>query len=134
MKKLSLLLVSFFLLAAFSVQAQINNPWVVPEEYQEMINPVKPDKESVKAGKKLYKKYCVSCHGENGHGDGNTAVELKVDPSDLTFDDIDSQKDGALFYKIKTGKDEMHTFSNALSEEEIWNLVNYIRTFYPKEE
>lgn len=133
MKRLTTIIISVFLLSAFAIQAQVNNPWIVPEEYQEMVNPVEPNKKSNDAGKKLYKNYCMSCHGEYGHGDGIAANGLNVDPSDLTFDDIDTQKDGELFYKIKTGHDEMRTFSNTLSDEQIWYLVNYIRTFYPKE-
>jgi mono/diheme cytochrome c family protein len=134
MKRIATLISSVFLLSAFTIQAQVNNPWIVPEEYQEMVNPVEPNKKSMDAGKKLYKNYCMSCHGEYGHGDGVAAVELNVDPSDLTFDDIDTQKDGELFFKIKSGHDEMKTFSNILTDEQIWDLVNYIRTFYSKKE
>lgn len=134
MKRKVTVLISVFILACLTIQAQINNPWIVPDEYKEMVNPVESSKKSKDAGKKLYKKYCISCHGDYGHGDGIAAIELNVDPSDLTFDDIDAQKDGELFYKIKTGHDEMRTYSNILSEEQIWDLVNYIRTFYSKKE
>lgn len=134
MKRKITVLISVFVVSFLTVQAQINNPWLVPEEYQEMVNPVDPDKKSKDAGKKLYNEYCISCHGEFAHGDGIAATKLNVDPSDLTFDDIDTQKDGELFYKIKTGHDEMQTFSNILSEEQTWNLVNYIRTFYSENE
>ena len=54
-----------------------------------------------------------------------------MNPSDLTLDDLDVQKDGELFYKIKTGQGEMHNYSVVLEEKDIWNLVNYIRTLYP---
>jgi mono/diheme cytochrome c family protein len=39
---------------------------------------------SVAAGKETFLKYCTSCHGENGTGNGPAAVALKPPPSDLT--------------------------------------------------
>ena len=39
---------------------------------------------SVKAGHALYVQYCVSCHGEEGRGDGPAASALRVRPPDLT--------------------------------------------------
>jgi len=130
MKKIFTLLISVFLLSTFTIQAQINNPWVVPEEYQEMVNPVDDDKTSIKRGENIYKKHCLSCHGIAGQGDGAAAAELKVDPSNLSLDDLDVQKDGEIYFKIERGRDEMHKFKNTITEDDIWNLVNYIRTFY----
>lgn len=115
------------------LHSQVNNPWVVPDEYVEMVNPVEADKSSISEGKTLYKQHCKLCHGKEGQGDGYQAKNLQVDPSDLTLEDMDVQKDGELFYKIKTGRDEMHSFKVVLQEKDIWNLVNYIRTFYSEE-
>ena len=120
-----------FLFSFFTLQSQVNNPWIVPEEYEEMSNPIDADKSSISEGKTLYKQHCKLCHGKDGQGDGYQAKNLQVDPSDLTLDDMDVQKDGELFYKIKTGREEMHSFKVVLEEKDIWNLVNYIRTFYP---
>lgn len=130
MKRITLILIPVFVFSFFAVQAQLNNPWVVPDEYKEMSNPVKADKKSIADGKALYKQHCKLCHGKTGEGDGSHAKNLDVGPSDLSFDDIDVQNDGELFYKTKTGRDEMHAFKVVLRENDIWNLVNYIRTFY----
>jgi mono/diheme cytochrome c family protein len=128
---------TFSLLFSFSfltMQGQeLNNPWEVPDEYQEMSNPIDADKNSISEGKTLFKQHCKVCHGKAGEGDGYKAEKLQVNPSDLSLDDIDIQKDGELFYKIKTGRDEMHSYSVVLEENDIWNLVNYIRTLYPVE-
>ena len=113
-------------------QAQINNPWVVPEEYKEMKNPVKSDKKSIHEGEKVYAQHCLLCHGATGQGNGEWAENLDVDPSDLTFDDIDAQTDGELYYKLTTGQGEMHAVNDQLDENQIWSVINYIRTFYKK--
>lgn len=133
MKRKIAFLIPVFLISCFILQSQVNNPWVVPEEYVEMENPVETNKNSISDGKTLYKQHCKLCHGKNGQGDGYHAKNLQVNPSDLTFDDIDVQKDGELFFKIKTGRDEMHSFKVVLGEKDVWNLVNYIRTFYSDE-
>ena len=127
------LLIPVLLISFIQLQAQeVNNPWMIPEKYIEMDNLVEADKSSISEGKTLYKQHCKSCHGKAGQGDGYQAEKLQVNPSDLSLDDIDVQKDGELFYKIKTGRDEMHSFKVVLEEKDIWNLVNYIRTLYPE--
>lgn len=132
MERKIIFLIPVFLISFLSFQAQeLNNPWVVPEKYVEMANPIDADKASISEGKTLYKQHCKLCHGKNGQGDGYQAVNLDVNPSDLTLDDLDVQLDGELFYKIKTGRGEMHSFKVVLEEEDTWNIVNYIRTFYP---
>jgi mono/diheme cytochrome c family protein len=40
---------------------------------------------SVASGKETFLKYCASCHGENGTGNGPVAVALRPPPSDLTM-------------------------------------------------
>ncbi|MBI2361559.1 MAG: cytochrome c [Deltaproteobacteria bacterium] len=35
-------------------------------------------------GRELYRKYCASCHGAQGTGDGPVSPHLKVKPTDLT--------------------------------------------------
>lgn len=42
------------------------------------------DAPAVEGGAKLYARYCVSCHGPRGHGDGPVAPSLVTEPADLT--------------------------------------------------
>ncbi|MEJ2594834.1 MAG: cytochrome c [bacterium] len=130
MKKHFTLLISLLFLFALAIQAQLNNPWVVPDEYKEMVNPTENNKSSMKIAKSLYSKHCETCHGKKGLGDGDTSPKLNTDPSNLTLIDLDVQTDGELFYKILTGRDEMPAYENKIPEADIWLLVNYIRTFY----
>jgi mono/diheme cytochrome c family protein len=133
MKRIPTLLLFTLLLSSTLVLAQVNNPWEVPEKYLKMENPFKADESSLSIGKSYYDQQCKTCHGETGQGDGLTAKTLDVSPSDLTLDDLDTQKDGELYYKILVGRDEMHAFKDEIEPDDIWHIVNYIRTFYEDE-
>jgi mono/diheme cytochrome c family protein len=121
-----------FLFCASITHAQVNNPWEVPDKFSKMENPFEADKSSLNIGKSYYAKHCKTCHGKTGMGDGLTSRTLDVNPSDLTLDDLDTQKDGEVYYKIYEGRDEMPGFKKLIDEEDIWHVVNYIRTFYPE--
>ena len=41
-------------------------------------------KADIKAGAETYGKFCSSCHGKQGKGDGPVATTLKIAPADLT--------------------------------------------------
>jgi len=106
------------------------DPWVVPDKYNKMPNPVKADAESLTTGKEIWTKQCQSCHGKSGKGDGPKAAQLKTLPHDISKPDIQSQTDGALFYKTSEGRDDMPSFKKKIpDQDDIWSVVNYIRTF-----
>jgi mono/diheme cytochrome c family protein len=108
---------------------QQTKPWPVPEKNAKMANPVKSNSESISAGKALWNLHCASCHGKKGLGDGSKAAQLKTQPQDLSAAKLQSQSDGSLYYKISEGRDDMPSFKKKIPDtEDIWNLVNYIRT------
>jgi mono/diheme cytochrome c family protein len=107
-----------------------NGPWPVPDKYNKMANPLKGDAASVTAGKAIWAKHCQSCHGKAGKGDGSKAAQLKTLPGDFTASDFHKQTDGALFYKTSEGREDMPSFKKKIQdEEEIWSVINYLRTF-----
>jgi mono/diheme cytochrome c family protein len=113
---------------AFTIDQQ-PKPWPVPEKNAKMANPVKSDKATIATGKGLWSLHCASCHGKAGLGDGNKAAQLKTQPQDMSKSDAQSQSDGALFYKISEGRDDMPSFKKKIPDaEDIWSLVNYVRT------
>jgi mono/diheme cytochrome c family protein len=57
------------------------------------------------------------------------ARTLQTFPGDLTSDEYQSQTDGVHFYKSKFGKDEMPSYEKVLTDNEIWDIVNFMRTF-----
>ncbi|MBS1654000.1 MAG: cytochrome c [Bacteroidetes bacterium] len=130
MKTLSFLMViAAFIVAAGFTRVQ-SDPWVVPEKAAKTPNPVKADAESLSAGKALWSLHCESCHGKTGLGDGKKAAQLKTQPADFTKAEFQSQTDGSIFYKISEGRKDMPSFKKKIpDQEDIWNLVNYMRKF-----
>ena len=106
-------------------------PWVVPANFKSMANPVAKGDASNKTGKTLYDKSCASCHGKVGLGDGVKARSLKTFPGDFSKAEYQDQTDGDHFYKTKTGRSEMPKYEGKLSDTDMWNIVNYMRTFKP---
>jgi len=134
MKKFSVLIaitVVLGILYSFTT-VSLPDPWVVPDKYIKMKNPVKADATSIKAGKLLYDKHCGSCHGKTGKGDGSKSAQLDTEPGDFSAKSFKAQPDGALFYKTQTGREDMPSFKNKIPDEvDIWHVVNYMRSFCP---
>ena len=129
-KLLSICTIVFgLLLCSFKADTSLNDPWPVPEKYQNMKNPLSGDKESIAIGKTLYIKHCKSCHGKEGLGDGPKAAQLDTPSGDFTDEVFQSQTDGAIFYKTFEGRDDMPGFKKKIPDaEDIWSLTNYLRT------
>jgi len=122
-------IVIFIVAASFTVLNQ-QTPWTVPDSFNKKANPVKADAASINTGKALWAKHCQSCHGKSGKGDGTKAAKLDTHPGDFTTAETQAETDGALFYKTMEGRKDMPSFKKKIpDEEDIWSLVNYIRTF-----
>jgi mono/diheme cytochrome c family protein len=104
----------------------------LPANAQDKTNPVKPSPESLAKGKKLYKIDCAMCHGENGDGKGDMAADMK-NVTDFTNPDVQKNStDGQWFQIIRKGKGEMPPEGERAKDDDIWNVVNYIRAFAKK--
>ena len=91
-------------------------------------NPIKDAATAASAGQLTYKTFCVPCHGQKGKGDGVAAAGLQKPPADHTSAIVQKQTDGALFWMISTGNNPMPAYKGALTDQQIWQLVSYIRT------
>ena len=106
----------------------------MPPEAAKAPNPVKSGAASLAAGKKTYGYDCAMCHGKDGDvkGDLGTDMKLKMldwnDPAALK-----DMTDGELFYIIKNGKGDMPSEGDRAKTDELWNLVNYVRSFAKKD-
>jgi mono/diheme cytochrome c family protein len=119
---------SAIMLLSISMVAQ-PKPWVVPPNFKSMKNPVAVSDASTQAGQVLYAKTCAACHGKTGLGNGPKAPSLKTVPTNFTKAESQNQTDGEHFYKTKTGRGDMPKYEGKLSDDDIWNIVNYVRTF-----
>lgn len=105
----------------------------IPPEAAKMANPVKPTAESLARGKKDYGYDCAICHGEDGGGKGELVDSMKLTLKD--YRDPASLKDltdGEIFYIIKNGKGSMTGEGDRRKPNEIWDMVNYVRSFSKK--
>ncbi len=98
-------------------------------------NPVAASPESVEAGKKQYMQKCQFCHGADAKGmppagdGGRPAPDL----TDAAWDHGSS--DGEIFDSIQNGVRPdlfMEAWGDRMSDTEIWNVVNYMRSLAPK--
>ena len=128
--RLSLMSLSGIILVSVSIMAfvaapQQTKPWIVPDNYKSMKNPVEFDKAAAAA---LYTTHCKSCHGKEGLGDGTKAAQLDTPSGDFTSDEFQSQSDGSLFYKTLKGRDDMPSYEKKIPDpDDIWLLVHYMR-------
>jgi mono/diheme cytochrome c family protein len=104
-------------------------------EAAKMKNPVATSPTSLAAGKKLYDAQCASCHGTAGKGDGKGGAMLKPPPPDLTDGEWKhGSSDGDVFVVIRDGlkQTSMRPYGEKIATNDIWNLVNYLRSLGPK--
>jgi len=97
-------------------------------------NPVAPATESLSDGKRVYQRYCASCHGSNAEGGpGNDLIPAAPDLTDKEW--THGSTDGEIFSVIKNGVPpelNMVPFGDQIKDTEIWNVVNYIRSLAKK--
>jgi len=99
----------------------------MPAELVGQTNPLGADAAS--AGAEVFKNNCAACHGEQGHGDGPAAASLVPPPKNLP-ELAATAADDYLFWRVSTGKagTSMIAWKGVLTDEQIWQVVAFIRT------
>jgi cbb3-type cytochrome c oxidase subunit III len=129
------LLFSFLLAAFVCAWLSVVGSFALTHAQGKPNNPVPSDPASIEAGKKLYDKNCVECHGESGKGDGPRAPYSDPKPPDLTDAEWKhGATDGDIFTVIQNGvKDtDMQSFKKEIPEQQAWNVVNYVKSLSAK--
>jgi mono/diheme cytochrome c family protein len=105
----------------------------IPPEAMHMVNPVKPTAVGLAHAKKMYGYDCAMCHGANGNGQGELAVQLKMSLADWTNPaSLQSRTDGELFYIIKNGQGQMPSEGERAKPDDLWTMVVMVRSFAKK--
>jgi mono/diheme cytochrome c family protein len=104
----------------------------LPKEEREVAalrrNPIPATPASVQKGGELFVIYCTPCHGAQGKGNGPVSTKF-VPPADLTNADLQKGRtDGYWQSYMSVGGAVMPSYGEALSAEERWHVVNFLRT------
>jgi len=109
--------------AKFAAAAAPATPLPIPPEPA-------PSNDAIPRGRNVYEKAeCQECHGKEGRGDGPSAKDLKVKPSDLTkrpFKGGSTARD--ILRTTITGLDgtPMPSYHLLLDDGELWDLARYV--------
>lgn len=130
MRKLCTLVVVFaflFSVGALLAQTASSDSCSNPAEAKTIVNPVKPSAESLAQGKKYYGYDCAMCHGVTGNGKGEVETVEKL-PDFTNAGAMKDVSDGQMFCSLKAGHGHMPKENIRQSPNELWNLVNYVRS------
>ncbi|MDQ5853281.1 MAG: CopD family protein, partial [Chloroflexota bacterium] len=94
-------------------------------------NPVPATEESLARGREIYRQHCASCHGISGRGDGLAGRLLRPRPADFRVHLAAGHSDAQLYDWVAHGVPGtgMPAWEGQLTEQQIWDVINYIRTF-----
>ena len=96
-------------------------------------NPVKSSPTSLSSGKKKYSQDCAMCHGKEGAGDGDLAEDMHLKLKDFReAEALKDLSDGDIYKLINNGKGKMMGEEGRLKPDEIWDVVNFVRTLSKK--
>ena len=89
-----------------------------------------------KAGQALYEQHCLRCHGDKLDGKGRDATDLIVPPANLQSQASRAKTDWELLVTISNGVlfTPMHSFRGKLSDEQMLDVLSYIRSIAPFDE
>ncbi|MGL2993633.1 c-type cytochrome [Flavobacterium sp. TSSA_36] len=122
----SLVLFSFFVFGVQLAFCQESN-WKAPVAADALKNPFKGNAKATVEGKHIFEQMCVLCHGVKGKGNGEAGLTLGTKPANFLAFKVKKESDGVIFWKITNGKSPMAGYDELLTEEQRWQLVNYIR-------
>jgi glucose/arabinose dehydrogenase len=115
------ILLSLSLLFAAGADTKFHN---APDSAQKMKNPYEGSDSAAQAGKALYARNCLSCHGKAGKGTGNV-------PS-LVNGKLSSAASGEVFWFITKGdKDNGMPSWAQLPVKQRWQIVTYVKSSLP---
>jgi mono/diheme cytochrome c family protein len=104
---------------------------ISPADAKKLKSPVAYSKKSIGEGRTLFARNCASCHGP----DGKAQLDVVGDATDLTSPKLykSGSSEGEIFHSIRDGAGEtMPPFKTQFGSNDLWNLVNFIRSLWPE--
>ena len=105
---------------------------ITAEAAKKLKSSVPYTKKSIAKGRGLFVRSCTGCHGP----DGKATVDVVANATDLTSPKLyqSGTSEGEIFRSIRDGQGaSMPSFKGQIQpEEDIWNLVNFIRSLWPE--
>jgi mono/diheme cytochrome c family protein len=128
------------LLTVFSLMALVSCSDTYFKEDKIFAGGVYATAKQLNDGKSVYTEYCMPCHGVNGDGAGTSAKGLSVPPRNFKlgqfkFGQVVSGElphDEHFYRTLKKGLNGTAMLPWDLSEQQMFNVVQYIKTFAPE--
>lgn len=129
------LLLTILLTATVIAQSPEKGPAQKDTEKNEATkDPIPYTTKSIARGKQFYLIHCVECHDQDGKGLGRRDFN-GTPPADLTDPDawFYGASAKAIFSSIREGtKSDMPPFKGRLQDEQVWHVVNFVRSLWPE--
>lgn len=108
----------------------------VPVEYRSQRSPYPNAQMVIDDGAEVYDANCKACHGPRGRGDGDAGLDLVPSPALLAhMMDEQGRVDEYLFWSIAEGGKPFDTampaFKDRLSDDQVWQVIAYMRAGFP---
>jgi mono/diheme cytochrome c family protein len=102
-------------------------PWkmTTQEATDKLKNPTEYSEASIERGKRVYNSNCVPCHGVKG--DSVAPVGKAMAVPNLITEFYANKADGSIYGILMNGGSNMPRYGYKFSEEDRWNLINYVR-------
>ncbi len=124
--KIAMSLSTLLLMLGIFTMEGMAHEWMAPDKAVNVKNPLVLDDKSVARGKKAYIHNCAACHGDNIEGLDAEETGLGKSTPNLKKR-LKTHSDGDFFWKIKEGREYMPSFNDYLPDDQIWQIINYIR-------
>jgi mono/diheme cytochrome c family protein len=97
----------------------------------QLINDIEVSDQIIADGKAQFEIFCVTCHGNQGKGDGHlyTSKLFPAKPTSLVESYVQNKADGEIYYVISKGSISglMGPHGNMISPDDRWKIVHYLR-------
>ena len=95
----------------------------------ELENPLGATEEHLERGGEVYRIFCLSCHGQEGDGQGHlyTSGRYPYPPGNLITDEVVKLSDGEIYHSITVGYGIMGAHGSMIRPEDRWKAIIYLR-------